>query len=64
MRKKATFEARKFRQYISEPLLTNIELNFNDFEAYDVLQQSIPDLMAARPLVIFGKYKGEAKRQY
>ncbi len=58
---KAASQAAKFRQYISEPLLTNIQLNFKGFEAYDVSQQSIPDLMASRPIVVFGKYKGAAK---
>lgn len=58
---KAALEAAKFREYISEPILTNIQLNFKGFEAYHVSQQSIPDLMASRPIVVFGKYKGEAK---
>ncbi|MEZ4885632.1 MAG: TonB family protein [Chitinophagales bacterium] len=58
---KAASQASKFRQYISEPLLTNIQLKFNGFEAYDVSQKSFPDLMASRPIVVFGKYKGAAK---
>ncbi len=59
--KYATKEADRFRKYIQTPVLTNIEISFDDFDAYDVWPQSIPDLLAERPLYIFGKYKGSAK---
>ncbi len=53
--------AQRFREYIETPVLTGININFNDFEAYDVEPQKIPDLFAERPLVIYGKWRGEAK---
>jgi Ca-activated chloride channel homolog len=53
-------EAKKFAHYISQPVLTNIEFKFNNFDAYDVLPDKMPDLFAERPLIISGKYHGEA----
>lgn len=50
--------ADKFEKYISNPVLTNIKVNYQGFEAYDVTPFSFPDLMAERPLYVFGKYKG------
>ncbi len=53
--------AQRFREYIETPVLTGININFNDFEAYDVEPQKIPDLFAERPLIIYGKWRGEAE---
>ena len=57
----AAEKAEKFRQYIQSPVLTGIDIKFDGFEAYDVEPRAVPDLMAERPLIIFGKYKGDAK---
>mgnify|MGYP006279714117 FL=1 len=54
-------KAEKFRQYIQTPVLTNIEAHFKDFEVYDVEPLSIPDVMAERPVILFGKWKGAPK---
>jgi Ca-activated chloride channel family protein len=51
--------AERFRTYIESPVLTNIQVAFRGFDAYDVLPSAIPDLMASRPLVVFGKYRGQ-----
>ncbi|MEZ5042001.1 MAG: TonB family protein [Saprospiraceae bacterium] len=53
--------ANKFRQYIQSPVLTNIALDFQGIDAYDIIPQYIPDLMGERPIVVFGKYKGTPK---
>jgi Ca-activated chloride channel homolog len=53
--------ARRFKEYVESPVLTGIKLSFEDFRAYGIEPESIPDLFASRPLVIFGKYQGEAK---
>lgn len=59
---KADAEADRFRRYISEPVLTEMALDFGDqFAAYDVEPISLPDLSRERPLVVFGKYQGKAK---
>jgi Ca-activated chloride channel family protein len=57
----ANAEAGKFRKYINYPYLTNIKKSFAGFDAYDVEPVSVPDVFAERPVVIFGKYRGEAK---
>ncbi len=59
--KYANEEADRFRVYIEKPLLTNVELSFENFDAYDVTPKTVPDLLAERPLYIFGKYKGSPK---
>lgn len=53
--------SRKLIKYISNPVLTNIKYQFSGVESYDVLPQQIPDLFTERPLIISGKFKGEAK---
>lgn len=57
----ANAKAEKFREYITNPVLTQIQLGFSDFEAYDVEPITIPDVFAERPIIIYGKYKGKAK---
>lgn len=54
-------QATKFTKYISAPVLTNIDMNFSGIETYDVLPEKMPDLFAERPLIITGKYKGNAE---
>jgi Ca-activated chloride channel family protein len=56
--KEAKEIAEKFRKYISTPILTGIDLAFNGFDAYDVQPASIPDVFSSRPVVVFGKYRG------
>lgn len=53
--------AERFRKYISSPVLTNIKAAFKGFEAYDVSPPALPDLFAARPVILFGKWKGPAE---
>jgi len=52
--------AERFRAYVQSPLLTNVNVRFKGFEAYDVEPPALPDLFARRPLVIFGKWRGKA----
>jgi Ca-activated chloride channel family protein len=58
---KALATAERFRKYIQQPVLTNIKVNFEGFDVYDVEPLSMADVFAERPLVIFGKYKGNAE---
>lgn len=53
--------ANKFNKYIESPILTNINLTYNGIDVYDTYPAKLPDLMAERPLYVFGKYKGKAK---
>lgn len=50
--------AAKFREYIQTPLLTDIEVRTNGFETYDVFPGRLPDLLAQRPIILFGKWRG------
>lgn len=50
--------ATKFRQYIESPVLTDIQIRADGFEIYDVEPTSYPDLFAQRPVVLFGKWRG------
>jgi len=58
-------EARKkavwFREYIQRPVLTDVTLDIQGFDVYDVEPLSIPDVFAERPVVVFGKWRGEPK---
>ncbi len=46
---------------ISQPVLTNISIDWGEFDVYDVEPVGIPDVFAERPILIYGKYKGNAK---
>ena len=53
----------RFREYIESPVLTNVRVNYRDFQAYDVEPEAHPDLFAERPLVVFGKWRGPKQGQ-
>jgi Ca-activated chloride channel family protein len=50
--------AAKFREYIQTPLLTDIQIRSIGFETYDVHPAQLPDLLAQRPVILFGKWRG------
>jgi len=56
----ATEAATRFRRYIDTPVLTGIDVTFRGFDAYDVEPAKVPDLFASRPIVVFGKWRGDA----
>lgn len=50
--------AARFRTYIEAPLLTDISISIQGFEAYDV-EPSVPSILYAKqPIVLFGKWHG------
>jgi Ca-activated chloride channel homolog len=55
----AVKEADKFRNYISNPVLTQIKKSFNGLDVYDIEPASVPDVFAERPVVVYGKYRGK-----
>ncbi len=57
----APSKAEKFRELIQSPVLTNIEIDFGKFDVFDVEPPSIPDVLAYRPVIVFGKYRGKPK---
>jgi len=50
--------AAKFREYIQSPLLTDIRVRAIGFDTYDVHPAHLPDLLAQRPVIVFGKWRG------
>lgn len=54
----AAAAAAKFREYIQTPVLTDITVRSVGFETYDVHPAHLPDLMAQRPVIVFGKWRG------
>jgi Ca-activated chloride channel family protein len=61
--KEASEKAAKFRKLIQSPVLTGIKVDFGDFDGYDVEPPSIPDVLADRPVILFGKWRGRLKGQ-
>ncbi|KJU81656.1 von Willebrand factor type A (vWA) domain protein containing protein [Candidatus Magnetobacterium bavaricum] len=55
--------AEKFRKLIASPVLTNISVEYDKFSVYDVEPITIPDVMAQRPIIVFGKWRGAAAGQ-
>jgi len=53
--------AERFREYVASPVLTDIKIEFNGFETYDVEPKTIPDMLARRPVITFGKWRGTAE---
>ncbi|MBP1742378.1 MAG: von Willebrand factor type like domain, partial [Deltaproteobacteria bacterium] len=54
----AAEKAVKFRQLILSPVLTRVKVDFQRFGAYEVEPPSIPDVLAERPITVFGKWRG------
>jgi hypothetical protein len=52
--------AARFQRYIQTPVLPQVSLNTGDFAVYDVEPLSVPDVLAQRPVLIFGKWRGTA----
>jgi Ca-activated chloride channel family protein len=55
----AASTAERFRDYVSAPVLTDIQVEFDGFRAYDVVPTSVPDVLAERPVLVFGKFAGK-----
>lgn len=49
-----------FKQYIEAPVLTRVRVAYEGFGAYDVYPSSVPDVLAERPVTIFGKWRGKS----
>ncbi len=51
--------AERFRTYVEAPLLTDIQVEFDGMEVYGTEPSGIPALYASRPIVLYGKWRGE-----
>jgi Ca-activated chloride channel family protein len=50
--------AERFRNYVQSPVLTHIAVTYDGFETYDMEPPAIADLFARRPVMVFGKWRG------
>lgn len=50
--------AEDLRKYIEAPVLTHTKLSARGFDIYDVEPPGIPDTLASRPVIVYGKWRG------
>ena len=55
----AAAAAERFRTYIQSPVLTDIQVTYDGFEVYDIEPPAFSTLFASRPVILFGKWKGQ-----
>ena len=53
--------ADRFVDYVSSPVLQGVDVEFAGLDAYDVEPEALPDLFAARPVIVWGKYRGRPR---
>ena len=53
--------AERLRKYIESPLMTDIEVKLTGADFIDVTPANVPDLLADRPIHVFGKFKHGSK---
>ncbi|RZL58101.1 MAG: VWA domain-containing protein [Variovorax sp.] len=54
-------QAARFRRMVESPVLTGVKARFEGLDVYDVEPSALPDVLGERPVVVFGKWRGEAK---
>jgi Ca-activated chloride channel homolog len=57
----AADQARAFRNYVRAPLLTDVQVSYQGFDVTEVEPRGVPSLLASRPIVIFGQWRGQPK---
>jgi Ca-activated chloride channel family protein len=57
----AAEQAKRFRTMIESPVLTQVKARFEGLDVYDVEPRNLPDLLAQRPVIVYGKWRGEPK---
>ncbi len=62
-REQAGPRAAKFRRDLDSPVLTDVTVRYERFEVVDPQPTAVPDLFAGRPIVVLGRYAGEARGQ-
>lgn len=57
--KAAAAAAERLQAIVEQPILSRLTYRFEGFEAREVAPMRLPDLLAERPLVLFGKWRGQ-----
>jgi len=55
----AAEQAERLRKIIESPVLTQVKLRFEGLDVYDVEPAQLPDVLGGRPVVVFGKWRGD-----
>ena len=58
----AAGQAERLRKMIESPVLTQVKLRVEGLDVYDVEPARLPDLLGGRPVVVFGKWRGDTTR--
>ncbi|MET4576683.1 VIT and vWA domain-containing protein [Ottowia thiooxydans] len=53
----AKAQAERFRRMIESPVLTSVKARFEGLDVYDVEPPVLPDVLAERPVLVFGKWR-------
>jgi Ca-activated chloride channel homolog len=56
----AAAQAERLRKIIEAPVLTNVTARFQGLDVYDMEPAQLPDVLGGRPVLIFGKWRGDA----
>lgn len=52
--------AERLRSYVAAPVLTNVSVRFDGLRVVEMEPAAQPDLLAERPVLVFGRYEGPA----
>lgn len=52
-------QAARFRRMVESPVLTGVQARFEGLDVYDVEPPALPDVLGERPVIVFGKWRGE-----
>jgi Ca-activated chloride channel family protein len=58
---RAAEQAERLRHLIDSPVLTQLKARFDGLDVYDVEPAALPDVMAGRPVVLWGKWRGDSR---
>lgn len=56
---KAAAQAARLQRLMESPILSRVSYRFDGFDAREVAPARLPDLLGERPLILFGKWRGE-----
>jgi Ca-activated chloride channel homolog len=56
----AAAQAERLRKLIDAPVLTQLRARFQGLDVYDVEPAQLPDVLGGRPVMLFGKWRGQA----
>lgn len=59
----AAAQAERLRRMIDAPVLTQVKARFEGLDTYDMEPERLPDVLGGRPVLVFGKWRGEPRGQ-